>query len=40
VRERNIGRVFVESGLGNDAAHDWFEQNGFRQVSMVMMANI
>ncbi len=39
-RERNIGRVFLESGLRNHAAHHWFEQNGFRQVSMVMMANI
>lgn len=40
VRERKIGRIFLESGLNNHGAHHWFERNGFNQVSIVMMASL
>ena len=37
-RHAGINRLFLESGLGNDRAHHFFERFGFRQVSIVMMA--
>jgi GNAT superfamily N-acetyltransferase len=32
-----IQRLFLESGIGNDAAHHFFEREGFQQISVVMM---
>lgn len=37
---RGIYRQFLESGLNNHSAHDLFERQGFRQVSVVMMKEI
>lgn len=34
---RGISRMFLESGIENDNAHHFFEREGFRQVSVVMM---
>jgi GNAT superfamily N-acetyltransferase len=39
-REEGMRRVFLESGLANSRAHSFFERNGFRQVSVVMMADL
>jgi len=36
-RRRGIYRQFLESGINNRSAHDLFERQGFRQVSVVMM---
>jgi GNAT superfamily N-acetyltransferase len=38
-REENIRRAFLESGKDNHDAHHFFERNGFKQVSIVMMAD-
>jgi ribosomal protein S18 acetylase RimI-like enzyme len=35
-----IGRVFLESGIGNERAHELFERLGFEQVSIVMMREL
>jgi N-acetylglutamate synthase-like GNAT family acetyltransferase len=37
--DAGINRIFLESGLGNDRAHGFFEHLGFHQVSVVMMAD-
>jgi GNAT superfamily N-acetyltransferase len=37
--DAGINRIFLESGLGNDRAHSFFEHLGFHQVSVVMMAD-
>lgn len=34
---RGIRRQFLESGLHNERAHDFFEKHGFHPVSIVMM---
>ena len=34
---RGIRRLFLESGITNDHAHHFFEREGFRKVSVVMM---
>ncbi len=39
-RQEGIKRVFLESGKDNHAAHRFFERNGFREVSIVMMADL
>ncbi len=36
-REAGVRRFFLESGKDNHDAHHFFERNGFRQVSVVMM---
>ena len=33
-------RLFLESGVGNDSAHRFFERAGFRQTSIVMMRDL
>jgi ribosomal protein S18 acetylase RimI-like enzyme len=38
MQEAGLRRIYLESGLTNEAAHHWFERNGFHQVSVVMMA--
>jgi GNAT superfamily N-acetyltransferase len=39
-REAEIRRVFLESGIGNEAAHHLFERIGFKTVSIVMMKDL
>jgi GNAT superfamily N-acetyltransferase len=39
-RQQGIKRAFLESGKDNHDAHRFFERNGFRQVSIVMMADL
>jgi GNAT superfamily N-acetyltransferase len=39
-KEEGIKRAFLESGKDNHDAHHFFERNGFRQVSIVMMADL
>jgi GNAT superfamily N-acetyltransferase len=39
-RERDIGRLFLESGVRNERAHHLFEQEGFHIVSVVMMRSL
>lgn len=39
-RLQRVARVFLESGLDNHAAHHFFERNGFKQVSIVMMTQL
>lgn len=34
---RGIHRMFLESGITNDHAHHFFEREGFKKVSVVMM---
>ena len=34
---RGISRMFLESGITNDHAHHFFEREGFKKVSVVMM---
>jgi GNAT superfamily N-acetyltransferase len=34
---RNIRRLFLETGIHNEQAHHFFERNGFRVCSVVMM---
>jgi ribosomal protein S18 acetylase RimI-like enzyme len=38
--KRGIRRLFLESGLANQRAHDFFEREGFHQTSMVMMKSL
>jgi GNAT superfamily N-acetyltransferase len=37
---RNINRLFLESGEGNHRAHHFFEREGFRVCSIVMMRTL
>lgn len=39
-RARNITRIFLESGIENHRAHDFFKQDGFQPVSVVMMKTL
>jgi GNAT superfamily N-acetyltransferase len=39
-RSRNIHRLFLESGRSNERAHRFFEREGFRTCSIVMMKEI
>jgi len=39
-RVRGIVRLFLESGLANRRAHDFFEREGFRPTSVVMMKSL
>jgi len=39
-RRRAIGRVFLESGIDNKRAHEFFERDGFKPISVVMMKSI
>jgi GNAT superfamily N-acetyltransferase len=39
-RARDIGRLFLESGVRNERAHHFFEQEGFHIVSVVMMRSL
>jgi GNAT superfamily N-acetyltransferase len=39
-RTRDIGRLFLESGVQNERAHHFFEQEGFQTVSVVMMRSL
>ena len=39
-KHAKVGRVFLESGVGNHGAHDFFERLGFKQVSIVMMRDL
>jgi GNAT superfamily N-acetyltransferase len=39
-RMRNIGRLFLESGVHNERAHHFFEHEGFQTVSIVMMRSL
>lgn len=39
-RKRNISRQFLESGINNKRAHELFERDGFRPVSIVMMKTL
>ena len=39
-RAQGIRRLFLESGITNKRAHDFFEREGFRPVSMVMMKSL
>jgi GNAT superfamily N-acetyltransferase len=39
-RARDIHRVFLESGISNEAAHRLFESVGFHKISIVMMKQL
>jgi GNAT superfamily N-acetyltransferase len=39
-RTRGIRRLFLESGITNKRAHDFFEREGFRPTSVVMMREL
>jgi GNAT superfamily N-acetyltransferase len=39
-RTRDIRRLFLESGVHNERAHHFFEQEGFQTVSVVMMRSL
>ena len=39
-RRREIGRLFLESGVRNERAHHLFEHEGFHVVSVVMMRSL
>jgi GNAT superfamily N-acetyltransferase len=39
-RTRGIRRLFLESGLTNERAHAFFEREGFRPTSVVMMREL
>jgi len=39
-RKEGVSRAFLESGKDNHEAHHFFERNGFKQVSVVMMAEL
>ncbi len=39
-RERGITRLFLESGIANERAHEFFEAVGFRTISIVMMKQL
>lgn len=38
-KENNIDQIFIESGLDNELAHNFFENIGFKCVSKVYMLN-
>lgn len=38
-KENNIDQIFIESGLNNKLAHNFFENIGFKCVSKVFMLN-
>ena len=38
-KENNITQIFIESGLNNELAHNFFENIGFKCVSKVFMLN-
>jgi ribosomal protein S18 acetylase RimI-like enzyme len=39
-RARGIRRLFLESGVNNERAHGFFEREGFRPTSVVMMREL
>ena len=39
-RARGIRRLFLESGITNKRAHDFFEREGFHPTSVVMMKSL
>jgi len=39
-RTREVRRLFLESGVQNERAHHFFEQEGFQTVSVVMMRSL
>jgi GNAT superfamily N-acetyltransferase len=39
-RARGMRRLFLESGVLNHRAHEFFERQGFRQTSIVMMRDL
>jgi len=39
-RARGIRRLFLESGINNERAHAFFEREGFRPTSVVMMREL
>jgi GNAT superfamily N-acetyltransferase len=39
-RAHGIRRLFLESGIANKRAHDFFEREGFRPTSVVMMREL
>jgi len=39
-RARGVTRFFLESGVSNHRAHHFFERQGFRQTSIVMMRDL
>ncbi|HEY2876056.1 MAG TPA: GNAT family N-acetyltransferase [Reyranella sp.] len=39
-RARGIRRLFLESGIANKRAHEFFEREGFRPTSVVMMKSL
>ncbi len=39
-RARGIRRLFLESGINNEQAHAFFEREGFRPTSVVMMREL
>ena len=39
-RDRSITRLFLESGIDNEHAHDFFDATGFRKISVVMMKEL
>ncbi|HEY4165661.1 MAG TPA: GNAT family N-acetyltransferase [Reyranella sp.] len=39
-RARGVRRLFLESGIDNERAHDFFEREGFRPTSVVMMKSL
>ena len=39
-RAHGIRRLFLESGIANKRAHDFFEREGFRPTSVVMMKSL
>jgi GNAT superfamily N-acetyltransferase len=38
--QRGIRRLFLESGIGNDHAHAFFDDIGFQKISVVMMKSL
>ena len=39
-RQRGLARLFLESGINNHRAHDLFDREGFKKVSIVMMKEL
>ena len=39
-KQRGIKRLFLESGITNDHAHEFFEDVGFHKISVVMMKSL
>jgi len=40
LKANGIHRIFLESGITNHQAHDFFEREGFQQTSVVMMREL